>query len=241
MYHKNKEYRTKIYKNPVLLMILYIIVAVFIIGITIYYSRIYHWSSIIGISVGYLVGFSPIIFNKKIKSYFINNVLIKFENTQLIIIQYDRQFLDKEQKREVYLWSDIKAYKFYFSQKLAIVISLYLKDGKRKKFIFLDSKSFEDSINTDSFFGNFYYSVAEFNQNSIKNKIVPAKTFFSTEIGRNVITIEVCMIVFAFALHILTHNFSNSYYLILAIGFIIPQIFNRVQNKAMFKKMAEMG
>jgi hypothetical protein len=132
----------------------------------------------------------------------------------------------------------MEAYRFYFDTKGNTCLTLYLKDKQRKAFIFKDKKTFEQAVKEDSVFSNFFSWVKQVNQTG--QKIFPRPSLLATNTGKIIIYFEIALIIVAFLLHLISHNFSNSYYLLLGIGLIVPQIANRVQNKSVYEKLIKL-
>ena len=130
------------------------------------------------------------------------------------------------------------AYRFYFDTKGNTCLTIYLKDKRRQAFIFKDKKTFEQAVKEESVFSNFFFWVKKVNQAG--QEILPRKSLLATGTGKIIIYLEITLIVMAFLLHLISHNFSKSYYLLLSIGLIVPQIVNRVQNKSVYEKLIKL-
>lgn len=231
-----KEYRVQFYKNPNALLFCMIIGSLLLVAILIYLGKMYK-SDLIGVWLPILVLALPIIISKRFKRKFTKDSILKYSDLNFNISFYTLAS-DVLLEEKSFPWEEIEAYRFYFSPKLTTSLTLYLKNKKSPTFIFLDNKTYEQSTQVESVFSSFYDALKEYNKGvRLENKIQPRGGFIVTKTAGLIIWIEVALIILAFTLHLIYHNLDHSYYLILAIGFLLPQIVNRLQNKKMYEKI----
>lgn len=233
------EYKTELYKDNTKFLLILLILDFALIGFFIYIGRVYNLK-LLGLFMLVLLLVLPIIISKNVKKEFKRNATLNFSETTFCV----RSFSPKTNmitNEEEYLWHDINAFRFYFSQKLTTSLTIYLNTGKKRTFIFLDKKTYEESIAEESVVSNFLNYVGKFNQDlPADEKIKLTGGFIVSKMAGFLIYIQIFLIVFAFLLHLIKHKFNNSYYLILAIGFLIPQIVNRIQNTAIYNKLNKL-
>ncbi len=232
-----KRYKTELYNDFSLFLFFMIIIILALIGGLIYLGKQYG-SKLLSLWLPFLLLIMPFLLGKRIKSYFLKkNVLLSFDDSTFSIIQY---LLDTDTvlKEDSFLWEEIEGYKFYFDTKKNTSLTLYMNKGART-FIFKDNKNFEEAVKGNSVFSNFYAAVKKYN-NQNERQIIPKPNLLASNTGKFIILFQIILIVFAITLHLIRHNFLNSYYLLLAVGFLIPQIINRIQNKAMYEKVSKL-
>jgi hypothetical protein len=232
-----KEYNTGYYDNPSSLIFRVILFSVIIIGMLIYIGRI-NGSKSFAVFISILIPVAFLVILISVKGKLIKRAVLNFDSSTFTIKIYKLKS-DELISMESFLWRDIDSYRFYFDTKKNTCLTLYLKDKRRKTFIFQDSKAFDEAVNQESVFSNFYSYVTEFNKG--ENKIMLKPGFLTTSVGKLIIVFEVALLSFALLLHLIKNNFSSSYYLLLGIGFIIPQIINRMQNKAIYDKISKLS
>jgi len=233
-----RKYDTSLYRDPTKLIIVFSLFTIVAITVIIFLAKQYEFQQL-GFVLAIIVFASPIIIGRMIKRKFLEKkVVLDFDDTTFLVTIFT---LDGNTmlSQESYLWSEIEAYRFYFDTKTNTCLTLYLTGKRRKTFIFRDNKTFEDAKKENSVFSNFYFFVNQHSRTGHKIKVRPS--LLATKTGQIIISSEIAIIIFAFILHLITHNFSKSYYLIFAIVLLIPQIINRSQNKAVYKKMLELG
>jgi hypothetical protein len=207
------------------------------IAVFVYLGRLYNLP-LLGFLLSIAIFVVPIFFAGAIKRKFLEKTAIldfdysAFSVTLLplnsdTIISYD-----------VFPWQDMEAYRFYFDTKNNTCLTLYLKDKRKKTFIFNDKKTFEEAVKENSVFRNFHFFVKQLNQSGIK--ILPRPSLLATSTGKIIISFEIGLIIIAFIVHLINHTISNSYYLILGIALVIPQTLNRVQNKSVYEKLIKL-
>ncbi|MBC7422946.1 MAG: hypothetical protein H7334_05760 [Ferruginibacter sp.] len=232
-----KEYKVQFYKNPNTLLVCMIIGSLLLVAILIYIGKKYE-SDLIGIWLPILVLALPIIISKRFKRNFTKDSILKYSDLNFKILFYTLKY-DVLIEEKNFPWEEIEAYRFYFSPKLTTSLTLYLKNKKSPTFIFLDNKTYEQSIQEESVFSSFYDAMKEYNRGvPTENKIQPRGGFIVTKTAGLIIWIEVAVIILAFILHLIYHSLNHSYYLILAIGFLLPQIVSRAQNRKMYEKIS---
>ena len=230
-----KEYETQLYKDNTKFLLIFIVLDLTLIGLFVYLGRLYD-SNLLGIFLPFFLLILPIILSKKIKNDFKRNATLNFSETTFCVRLFSPK--TKTTTSEEYLWNDINAFRFYFSPKLTTSLTIYLKNRKKRTFIFLDKKNYEESVEKESVLSNFLNYVKKVNQDlPEEKKIRLTGGFMVSKMAGFLIYIEISLIIVAFLLHLIHHKFGNSYYLILAIGFLIPQIVNRIQNKAIYNKI----
>jgi len=232
-----KEYETRIYNNPNKIAILFIIFSLGLIFLFVYIGRHFNYK-LFGFWMSILVLITPFFLIKKVRKISTNKVILSFDEDSFSISEYSLES-DELIKKQTFIWSNVSGYKFYFSYKLTTSLILFLKDKTKKSFNFLDNKSYDESVKSDSVFSIFYSFVKRHNYGD--QKIIPYKSFFATTAAKFIIIFEALLIVIAFILHIIFHSFSNSLYLLLAVGFLIPQLINRSQNLSMYKKIKNLN
>jgi hypothetical protein len=103
----------------------------------------------------------------------------------------------------------------------------------------MENLTFDEAIKRDSVFSIFSSFVKH--QNQIGQNILPVPSLLATKTGKVIIYCEVLLISFAFALHLIYHNLSHSFYLLFGIVLVIPQIINRRQNVAAYERVKNLG
>lgn len=234
-----KKYNTESYKDPTTIIIFIMILNFSLCALLIYYGRLYS-SDIIGIFLPMLIICLPIFFGKKFKKKFTRNAILEFDENNFTVTQFE---LESNLIIEEFLipWKDIIAYRFYFDTKNTTSLTLYLRSDIKKKFIFLDHKTFEQALNQESVFSNFFNSVKRYNEETFNDKKIKTRqSFLTTPTAKFIMISEVILIIVAFTIHFYKNSFSNSYYLLLGLVLLIPQIINRVQNKNMYDKIRQL-
>jgi hypothetical protein len=171
-----------------------------------------------------------------IKKRSIASAMLHFDESAFVVTLY-KPGSDGIESETHFLWSDIAAYKPYFDTKNNTCLTLYLKDKKKRSFIFRDNKTYEEALAQESVFSNFYFFVVEYNKRHEQQKILPRPGFLATNIGKYVILAETGILILAVALHFIKSDFSHVYYLLLGIALLVPQILNRAQNMSMYNKI----
>lgn len=167
------------------------------------------------------------------------NVTLTFDNLSFSITLYESH-TNSILNTSSFLWSDIDAYRFYFDSKNNTCLTLYLKDKSKKVFIFNDKKDFKSAAKSESVFSIFYSYLNSYNLNQEENKIHFKPSLLATKTGLYIILFEVVLIITALIIHFIKGNFSNSYYLLIASGILIPQIISRNQNRALCNEITKI-
>jgi len=234
-----KTHNTRLCKDPTMLILCGLALIFSVIMLSVYLARVYDLKLF-----GFLFSLAFILLlfilsSKLKKKFLIKDVLLEFDDRKLTIEIYYPNANEPFSKQS-FLWKDIKSYKFYFDTKNNTCLTLHLKTNpKRRVFFFMENLTFDEAINQDSVFSIFLSFVK--NQNQMGQNIIPVPSFLATNTGKIIIWLEVLFILFAFGLHVMYHNFSNSFYLLLGIVLLIPQIINRKQNVAAFERIRNLG
>lgn len=219
------------------MLIVYIIGMLMTIALLIYLGRTYD-SKMFGFWLPMLVVVLPFCFSGVIKTKFMERkAVLDFDDTTFSIALFPLDS-DTALSQQSFLWLEIDGFRFYFDTKTNTCLTLYLKDERRRTFIFKDNKTFDEAIIQNSVFSNFYFCVKTLSQNGQKIKVRPG--LLATKTGKMIMSGEIGLIIFAIILHLITHGFSQSYYLIFPIAIIIPQVLIGAKNKAVYDKMLQL-
>ena len=162
-----KEYETQLYKDNTKFLLIFIVLDLTLIGLFVYLGRLYD-SNLLGIFLPFFLLILPIILSKKIKNDFKRNATLNFSETTFCVRLFSPK--TKTTTSEEYLWNDINAFRFYFSPKLTTSLTIYLKNRKKRTFIFLDKKNYEESVEKESVLSNFLNYVKKINQDLPEEK-----------------------------------------------------------------------
>lgn len=234
-----KQFQTEYYKNFNRYVLFLIVFSLLSICLLIYFGN-KHNSDILGVWLPILFLIFPIVIGGRIKNTHKEKVLLFFTDLSFSCEFYSIKSNQITAKR-VFLLADIEAYRFYFSPKLTTSLTLYFKNNKKETFIFFDNKTYEESIKGDSVFSNFFACVNHFNEfNCSEYPIRPVGGFMVTKAAGLMMAAETVIIIVALIIHIITHTFLKSYYLIIAVGLLLPQLINRMQNKKMYEQISKL-
>lgn len=239
-YNKNgmkRKYETILYYDPTKFLIVAIFLLLLAIAIFIYLGRLYN-PLLLGLWPPLIILVLPFCFSGVAKRrYMAKKAVLDLDNESFSITLFSVK-ADTILSHDIFLWRDMEAYRFYFDTKDNTCLTLYLKDKRRRTFIFNDKKSFEEAAKGNSVFSNFYFFIRQLSQAGLK--IPPRPGLLASNTGKIIISFEIGLLLFAIVLHLIYHSISKSYYLIFGIIFLIPQIVNRAQNVAAYEKLKKL-
>lgn len=186
-----------------------------------------------------IVCLSPLLYQKKFKRRFTKDVDMAFDSNGFYFKFYN---LESKGKVELlnYNWDDIDSYKFYFTPSKFTGLDIYCRNGKNKRFIFLDNKTQEESIKQKSIFSIFRFYIKDYNLSKTKEgKIIIRPGFLTTKVGTLVIWCCGILIIASIILHISKFNASIPF-LIIGICSFFPLLLKRRQDKKMYEQMSNL-
>lgn len=225
-----QELNTKIYF--ILKAFLYAFLSfVLLIGIIVFIGKFLNLP-LLGIFLFICLCTLPIYFKKKIRRVFTKSVSLEFNNHSFIITIYKSNSNNNNVERKVvYAWNSIKAYKISVTRSNLTCLDIYLKNGGFKEFFFDDSETLRASEQRDSIIGIFNSFITKYNsENSISEKITSSPGMLTTRIGTCVFVILGLLITTSIVLHIIHPNQSFAF-LIIGFSIFISLIVKRITDK----------
>lgn len=184
----------------------------------------------------------PWVFQKNFKEQFTKQAILEFDEHGFSITTCNLKD-EKEVKKAIYYWKDIKSYKFYFTPSNLTYLDIYLRNGKRKEFGFKDDKTQEVSTNVDniSIFNVFRSFVKKYNSDKeLDDNIALRPGFLITRAGTNYICFVGALMLAAVVLVIIL-NPKSFPFLFMGIFIFLPLIAKRRQDKILYDKLCKMG
>ncbi|RYE26564.1 MAG: hypothetical protein EOP45_03845 [Sphingobacteriaceae bacterium] len=134
---------------------------------------------------------APFMFLQKLRNLFTRDVIAKFNSQSFSIKEYGSKRGNLINEYNC-LWEDIKCYKCSFSSNKYTSITLNLKDGVSKNYLFKDNKTENESIQEESIFSIFYSYVSQYNAGKpFDGKICLSPLFLASSSG------AICIILLA--------------------------------------------
>lgn len=188
--HFEKTYNTQIYlsvKSALWAFLTFLFLSSLLIFIAVIFRA---GDSFVLIGFAFLA-ITPFVFLQKLRNIFTRNVTAEFNSQSFLIKEY-------ELKRENLInefscrWEDIKSYKCSFSSSRYTSISIDLKSGASKNYLFKDNKTENQSLQEESIFSIFHCYVSQYNANKrLNERISLSPSFLATKTG------TVCIILLA--------------------------------------------
>jgi hypothetical protein len=126
----------------------------------------------------------PFMFLQKLRNLFTRNVIVKFNSQSFSIKEYDSKGNNLLHEFNC-LWEDIRCYKCSFSSNKYTSITINLKDGVNKNYLFKDNKTENESIQEESVFSIFYSYVSQYNTGkTLDEKICLSPLFLASRSGK---------------------------------------------------------
>ncbi|MEO8109502.1 MAG: hypothetical protein ABI594_05710 [Ginsengibacter sp.] len=190
---------------------------------------------ILVLTLCFIIQFS---FKKKIKNVFTKNCVLKFNNSAFCISIYSLS--NSAVKTVTIYWEQLKGYKINFTESEFTVLDFYLKKKLHKKFVFIDNKNEEESINGESIFSILRSHIKQINSASaIDKQIKFVPGFLATNRGLYTLWILGVLAIAAFILHIIKNN--NDWPMFgLGIMFFLPLIFVRKDQQRLYNKIKSL-
>ncbi|WP_198170104.1 hypothetical protein [Mucilaginibacter arboris] len=131
------------------------------------------------------------MFLQRFRKIFTRNVIVEFNSQSFLIKEYALKRGDLMHEFNC-RWDDIKYYKCTFSSNKYTSISIYLKDGVNKNYVFKDNKAENEAIQEESIFSIFYSYISRYNTDKTFNeRIFLSPSFLVTRLG------TICIILLA--------------------------------------------
>lgn len=134
---------------------------------------------------------TPFMFLQRFRKIFTRNVVVEFNSQSFLIKEYGLERGDLMNEFNC-RWDDIKYYKCTFSGNKYTSLSIYLKDGVNKNYVFKDNKAENEAIQEESIFSIFYSYISRYNTDKTFNeRIFLSPSFLATRLG------AICIILLA--------------------------------------------
>jgi hypothetical protein len=194
-------------------------------------------------TVGFvLICTMPFLFQKSVKELFTKDTILKFDDDSFLVIMY-RQKDEARRKSVSYRWSDIKAYKFYFTISNLTCLDIYLRNGKRAEFQFKDNMGQEESIKVGnhSIFNVFRSFIREYNNGKPENEKIELKPpFLTTKRGMFWLVLVGILVIVAIITLVITNSKSFGF-LFMGMFAFLPLLAKRRNDKLLFQRISDLN
>lgn len=234
-----QEYQTQIYYSfnafAAWLLIIIVPLAIFVCLAVAIKSPIF---GVIGLILVFIM---PFFFQSNIKRRFTKSAFLEFDENvfSIQISDLDNKTIERTTS---YRWSEIKAYKFYFTPSKLTYLDIYLRDGKCSEFGFKDNKTQGESIRADdlNIFNVFRSFIKKYNSNKMDDeKIILRPGFLTTRKGTFIMFLLGALILTGLLILIFA-NPSSSPFLFIGIFIFIPLLVKRKSDKNLYDQMSDL-
>lgn len=233
-------YNTDEYKANIGFIYLWISL-ILIIFFSIFIGRQLNISAFIAIPWIISLFILPFVFEKSIKQLFTKSVQLEFNDSSFSISKYSSKNKLLSYKENIN-WVDIKSYKFYFTSSKNTILTLYLKNGKTKRWVFKDNRSYEEASKEESLFSICYSYIKKFNTNkNVNEKIELNRGFLNSKIGSIIIYSEIIVIVVAFVFHVMIQPKSSFLTMLMGISLVIQLFVKRKHELELYNKISALS
>ncbi len=233
---KSIAYVTKIYNA--MRASLYGIVIYAAIMFLIISGGIYVHQPILGVIIYVIFNSTIFIFQKQYKQIFTRDVLIESNDKAFSIKEYNRKNILI--KTHLFNWTDIKAYKCYFSQTNITFLTIYLRNKTYKAFLFKDDKDQTKAINEKSVFSIFYYFVNQYNSSkNAKDIILIEEGFLNTKKGIFIIYSLVLLATLNITINIIYKPKASLPLILMSVFIVIGLFVKRSKDKNLYKTISQ--
>ncbi len=232
----NKEFATQKY-NATTLLFVFLLTMMLIILLLIVVGKVI--GSVQFAIAGYVCLCTlPFLFEKRIKALFTQKAAVRFNNSGMSVVCYTRD--DERVSNEVQIgWDEIQSYRFYFTPKKNTVLSLWQRDGSRKRWNFKENKTTDESIGGDSIFNAFRAGVNQFNSGKEEDErieLIPG--FWNSKAGTAILYAELAALAIGFVIHLTTHPQSSVFTLLTGLSVVAGLFIRRKQEKELFERIS---